>query len=97
MFPRPAPLKQIILFIFDLALMLGGLSLSLWSLVMWTRIGFRFEPTYSYGNKDGTFFLLSIVIGVAALLFGYFDLKFRKCRKKNREDRLLPKVPLKTG
>jgi len=84
------PMKKIIVFIFDLALMLGGLSLSLWGLFMWTKIGFRFEPKFSTGNKDGTFFLFSIIIGLGTLMYGYFDLKFRKCRNKKQEYQTLP-------
>ena len=80
-------MKKIILYILDLAFILGGLSLSLWALFRWTKIGFRFEPKWSTGNKDGTFFLLSIIIGLVVLMYGYFDLKFRKCRNKKEKDR----------
>jgi hypothetical protein len=80
-------MRKIIFYIFNLALLLGGLPLSLWALFMWMKIGFRFEPTYSTGNRDGTFFILSIIIGLAAFMYGFYSLKFRKCWNKEEKDK----------
>jgi hypothetical protein len=88
-------MKKIILYILDLAFMLGGLSLSLWGLFMWTKIGFRVEPQWSTGNRDGDFFVLSIIIGLATLMYGYFDLKFCKRRNKKENDQTLPNKSMK--
>jgi hypothetical protein len=76
-------MKKITLFVLDLTLILGGVSLSFWGFFMWARIGFKIVPKWYVGNRDADFFLLSIVIGLATSMFGYFHLKFRKCRNKN--------------
>ena len=83
-------MKRIFYYIFNVALVLGGCLLSLWAFFMWTKIGFRFEPKYSTGNKDGNFFVISIIIGLAAFLYGFFSLKFRKCWNKREEDKTPP-------
>jgi hypothetical protein len=58
-------------------------------LFLWAKIGFRFEPKYSAGNKDGNFFSISILIGLAASLYGFFNLKFRRCWNKKEECKTL--------
>ncbi len=68
--------------------MLMGLPLCLWGLFRWIKIGFRFEPTFYVGNKDGTFFLFSIIIGPVAFMYGFFSLKFLKCRNKKEKEQL---------
>ncbi len=78
-------MKRILFYIFSLAL-LGGLPLSLWALFMWAKIGFRLEDQLSPGNWDGNFFFISIIIGLAAFGYGFFSLKFRKCRNKKEKD-----------
>jgi hypothetical protein len=75
-------IKKIILFVLDLTLILGGISLSLWGFFMWAKIGFKIVPQWYVGNRDADFFLLSIVIGLSISMFGHFHLKFRKCRDK---------------
>jgi len=79
-------MKRIIYCVFNLALLLGGLLLSLWAFFMWTKIGFRYESDYSTGNKDGQFLLTSIIIGLVAFMYGFFSLKFRKCWNKKEND-----------
>jgi hypothetical protein len=70
--------------------MLGGLPFSLWALFMWAKIGFRYESDYSSGNKDGQFFSIFIIIGLVAFMYGFFNLKFRKCWNKKEKDQALP-------
>jgi len=79
-------MKRIIFYVFNLALLLGGLPLSLWAFFMWAKIGFRLEDQLSSGNIDGNFFFVSLIIGLVAFLYGYFSLKFRKCWNKKEED-----------
>jgi hypothetical protein len=81
-------IKKITLFVLDLTLILGGILLSLWGFFVWTKIGFKVVPQWYVGNRDADFFLLSIIIGLTTSMYGYFHLRFRKCRNKNIDENL---------
>lgn len=83
-------MKRIVYYVFSLALMLGGLPLSLWGLFMWAKTGFRLESEFSSRNLDPNFFFISTIIGFAMFLYGYFNLKFRKCWNKKETNQALP-------
>ncbi len=83
-------MKRIVYYIFSLALVLSGLLFAFWAFFMWMKIGFRYESDYALGNKDGQFFSVFILIGLGVFMYGYFNLKFRKCWNKKETNQAPP-------
>lgn len=66
----------------DIIFVLSGVILAPWATFRWGKLGFRLEPKFFAGNRDGSFFLIVALIGVALAFYGLFDLFVIK-RKKN--------------
>lgn len=68
--------------ILDLVFVLAGAILSPWAIFKWSELGFRLEPKFYAGNRDGSFFMITALVGVALIFYGLFDL-FVLQRKRN--------------
>lgn len=66
----------------DVILILCGMVLTPWAIIKWSELGFRLESKFYAGNRDGTFFLIAVLIGIALISYGILNaLIFR--RKSN--------------
>ncbi len=59
--------------IFDIILVLCGFFLTPWAIIKWSELGFHLEPKFYAGNRDGSFFLIVTILGIAMISYGLFD------------------------
>lgn len=67
-------MKAFLKTLFDICLVLCGTILTPWALIKWSEIGFRLEGKFYAGNRDGSFFLIAILIGLGLVSYGLFNL-----------------------
>ena len=79
--------------ILDLFLIIFGVVLTPWAIMKWSEIGFRLEPKFYAGNRDGSFFLVATMLGVAMISYGLFNILVLR-RKKNNESSKNPSIDL---
>lgn len=65
---------QIGKFLSDLALIICGVFLTPWAIIKWSELGFRLEPKFYAGNRDGSFFLIMTLTGIAMIFYGLFSI-----------------------
>jgi hypothetical protein len=65
---------------FNALLIVTGSFLSPWAAIKWSEVGFRVEPKFYAGNRDGSLFLIAALIGVALFSYGLFNILVL-CRK----------------
>jgi uncharacterized membrane protein YidH (DUF202 family) len=66
----------------DMVYVLSGVILSLWAIFKWSELGFQLESKFYAGNRDGSFFLIAVLIGVALICYGLFDLFVLQRKRK---------------
>jgi hypothetical protein len=71
--------------IINTLMILIGSALIPWSIWMWSEIGFRFEPKFYAGNRDGSFFFVLILLGIAMISYALFDLLVLQRIKKHHK------------
>ena len=51
-------MKKILL---DFAFVVLGVIIAPWGFINWSSLGFRIEPKFYVGNRDGSFFLIQAI------------------------------------
>ncbi len=60
--------------IFDFIVVVIGAILTPWAIIKWSELGFRFEPKFYAGNRDGSLFMIAAAIGIALIAYGIFNI-----------------------
>lgn len=58
----------------NIVLAIIGAFLTPWAIIKWSELGFRLEPKFYAGNRDGSFFLIIALIGIALIVYGIFNI-----------------------
>ena len=71
--------------VFDILLIMIGILLTPWAIHEWSEIGFRLEPKFYAGNRDGSFFLIMTMLGIGMILSGLFNIFVLRHGRKNHQ------------
>lgn len=74
-------MNRVIVVLRDITLVLAGAILTPWAIYRWSEVGFRIEPKFYAGNKEGNSFLVATLLGIAMLAYGIINMLF--LRRKN--------------
>ena len=64
----------------DITLVLAGAILTPWAIYKWSEVGFRIEPKFYAGTKEGNSFFVVALLGIAMVVYGVFNLLLKRCR-----------------
>jgi hypothetical protein len=69
----------------DIALLLIGAILTPWAIFRWHEVGFRIEPQFYAGKKEGNAFLAVALVGIAMISYGVFNLLLTRHRETEKK------------
>ena len=81
----PKKMNRTIVTLRDIIVVLVGAILAPWAIYRWSEVGFRIEPKFYAGTKEGNAFFVVALLGVAMVLYGIFNLLLVQRRSINED------------